>query len=76
MKKERRSDRRKKRQGLEVLAVPVVEAGEAVGLGRSASYAAARRGDIPTVKIGSRLLVPVDIFREQLRAKAKAKNTP
>jgi len=28
-------------------------------LGRNASYAAAARGDIPTIKIGSRLRVPV-----------------
>jgi hypothetical protein len=28
-------------------------------LGRNASYAAAARGDIPTLKVGSRLRVPV-----------------
>ena len=29
------------------------------GIGRSASYEAARRGEIPTIKIGRKHLVPV-----------------
>lgn len=38
----------------------VPEAGkEFFGLGRGASYEAARRGDIPTIRIGRRLLVPI-----------------
>lgn len=41
-----------------VLSVP--EAGHAYfGIGRSAAYEAARRGEIPTIRIGKRLLVPV-----------------
>ena len=32
---------------------------EFYGLGVSASYAAARRGDIPTLRIGGKLIVPV-----------------
>ncbi|MBV9201239.1 MAG: helix-turn-helix domain-containing protein [Alphaproteobacteria bacterium] len=39
-----------------VITVP--EAGEQLGLGRNAAYEAAKRGDIPTVRIGRRLLVP------------------
>lgn len=39
--------------------VTVPEAGQFLGLGRDAAYAAAVRGDIPTLKIGRRLLVPV-----------------
>jgi hypothetical protein len=40
------------------LSVP--EAGRIYfGLGRNASYAAAKRGEIPTLKFGSRLRVPV-----------------
>ncbi len=38
------------------LTVP--EAGKVLGLGRNSSYDAARRGEIPTVRIGKRLLVP------------------
>jgi excisionase family DNA binding protein len=36
----------------------VEEAGRMLGLGRQAAYAAARRGQIPTLKIGRRVLVP------------------
>lgn len=36
----------------------VVEAGRRLGIGRGAAYRAARRGDLPVVRIGNRLLVP------------------
>jgi len=36
----------------------VPEAGELLGLSRPASYAAAKRGDIPTIRIGRLLRVP------------------
>lgn len=35
----------------------IEQAGAAIGLGRSQAYAAAARGDIPTVRIGERKLV-------------------
>jgi excisionase family DNA binding protein len=38
--------------------VSVPEAGQELGIGRNAAYDAAKRGDIPTIKIGRRLLVP------------------
>lgn len=41
------------------LTIDVPEAGRLLGLGRNAAYDAARRGDIPTLRIGQRLLVPV-----------------
>lgn len=47
-------------QGLTYLNVP--EAGAYIGLGRAASYAAAKRGDLPTVRIGRRVVVPVPKF--------------
>ena len=34
------------------------DTGKALGLGRNSTYEAARRGDIPTIKIGRRILVP------------------
>lgn len=47
------------------LTVP--EAGrEYFGLGRNASYEAARRGDIPTIKIGRLLRVPVAAMDRKL----------
>lgn len=40
------------------LTYDVPEAGKLAGLGKNASYDAARRGEIPTIKLGGRLLVP------------------
>ena len=39
------------------LSITVEHAGSILGLGRSQAYAAAMRGDIPTVRIGDRKLV-------------------
>jgi excisionase family DNA binding protein len=39
--------------------ITVPEAARVLGLGREAAYAAARRGEIPTLRIGRRVLVPV-----------------
>lgn len=39
-------------------ACSVPEAAELLGLGRSAGYAAAKTGQLPTIKVGRRLLVP------------------
>ena len=36
----------------------IEEVARLLGIGRSSAYAAARRGEIPTVPIGRRLLVP------------------
>jgi predicted DNA-binding transcriptional regulator AlpA len=49
------------------LVLDVPQAGAKLGLGRSASYAAAKRGDIPTIKIGRLLRVPIKAFEEKLR---------
>ena len=40
------------------LVLTIEEAGKLLGLGRSGTYEAAKRGDIPALKIGSRILVP------------------
>jgi hypothetical protein len=40
-------------------------------LGRNASYEAARRGDIPTIKIGRLLRVPVVALERMLQATSK-----
>jgi hypothetical protein len=42
----------------ESLVLEVPEAGAMVGLTRNASYAAAKRGDIPTIRFGRLLKVP------------------
>ena len=41
-----------------LLTLTIEEAASALGIGRSSAYEAARRGDIPAVRIGKRLLVP------------------
>ena len=40
------------------LVYGVIEAGALLGLSKNASYLAARRGQIPTIKIGSKIRVP------------------
>ena len=47
--------------------IPVPDAGALFfGLGRNASYEAARRGDITTIKVGGRIVVPVAPLAEKL----------
>lgn len=47
----------------------VTEAAEVLGIGRSAAYEAARSGEIPAIRIGKRILVPV-VALERLLAEA------
>lgn len=44
---------------LDRLTCSVPEAGRRLGIGRDAAYAAAARGEIPTLRLGRRLVVPV-----------------
>jgi hypothetical protein len=56
---------------VKTLAVP--EAGRVYfGIGKNAAYAAARRGDLPVIKIGGKLRVPV-VALERLLAQAGTK---
>ncbi|PWE78688.1 hypothetical protein XF30_19975 [Bradyrhizobium sp. SUTN9-2] len=48
------------------LVYDVPEAGALLGLGRNASYEAAKRGDIPTIRIGKLLRVPKVAFDQML----------
>jgi hypothetical protein len=50
----------------EPLGISVPAAGAQIGLGRAASYQAAKAGSLPTIKIGSRLIVPVTRFQKML----------
>lgn len=47
--------------------VTIEEAAEILGIGRGSAYEAARRGEIPTLKIGKRLLVPKAQLERMLR---------
>jgi len=50
------------------LSINVEEAGAVVGLGRTASYDAVRRGDIPARRIGTRLVVSLPALARWLEA--------
>ena len=50
----------------EKLSIPVPLAGRAFGLGRNGAYEAVKRGDIPSLKIGGRLVVPTAPLRRLL----------
>jgi hypothetical protein len=51
----------------EPLTISVPEAGERYfGLSRNAAYAAAERGEIPTIRIGKLLKVPVRALEQML----------
>lgn len=47
-------------------SITIVEAGEILGMTRSAAYRAAKAGEIHTISIGSRYLVPVAWLEELL----------
>lgn len=52
---------------IECLTMPIwPDAGKRLGIGRNAAYRAAARGEIPTIKVGSRLLVPKAAFDRML----------
>ena len=44
------------------VTITVEEAASILGIGRSAAYDAARRGQLPTRRLGRRLFVPVPAF--------------
>ncbi|MDP2859330.1 MAG: helix-turn-helix domain-containing protein [Bacillota bacterium] len=50
----------------ECLTYTVGEAAKAIGVGRSLAYELVRRGDLRTVHVGRRILVPRDAVRDFL----------
>jgi excisionase family DNA binding protein len=48
------------------LTITVEEAAAILGLGRSAAYEAARRGQLPSRRLGRRVVVPVPLLLEWL----------
>jgi excisionase family DNA binding protein len=54
------------------LTISVSEAAERLGISRNLAYEAARRGDIPTIRIGKRFLVPVVAFERMLDQSTEA----
>lgn len=54
------------------LTLSIEEVATLLGLGRSAAYEAARRGEIPTRRLGRRVIVPVPALLAWLGAAAPA----
>jgi excisionase family DNA binding protein len=48
--------------------ITIEQTAHVLGLGRTAAYDAARRGELPTRRLGRRLLVPVPALLEWLGA--------
>lgn len=51
---------------MERMTITIEEAARALGIGRSAAYEGARTGQIPTIRIGKRVLVPVEALKRKL----------
>jgi excisionase family DNA binding protein len=52
------------------LTLSVDEAASLLGLGRTAAYEAARRGEIPSRRLGRRVIIPVPAFLDWLGVSA------
>lgn len=51
----------------EPLTITVERAGQLLGISRGLAYDLVRRGEIPAVRLGRRLVVPADAIDEILR---------
>ena len=63
------------RQNDERLTYNVEEAGRLLGISRASAFEAARRGDLPTIRVGKRLLVPKRALERMLEDVGKPKAT-
>jgi excisionase family DNA binding protein len=54
------------------LTVSVEEAAQLLGLGRTAAYEAVRRGQLPTRRLGRRIVIPVPLLLDWLGLPAAA----
>ena len=46
--------------------ITVIEAAEILGIGRSSAFEAVRRGELPHVRIGKRIVIPVVALEKML----------
>lgn len=52
--------------------ITVAEAGRVLGISRNAAYEAVHRGEIPAIRVGKRILVPLEALEAMLtRARFK-----
>lgn len=52
--------------------VTVPEAARRLGIGRSTAFAAAKRGDLPSIRIGGRVVVPIAALDRLLAGEKRA----
>lgn len=52
---------------MEKKVITIPEAAEALGIGKNSAYEAAKRGEIPVLRIGRRLVVPRAAFERLLQ---------
>ena len=57
---------------MDKLLLRPVEAAEAIGIGRSKVYELIARGELPSVRIGSSVRVPVDALRAWITRQLEA----
>ena len=55
---------------IECKTLTIEEASKALGVSRNKAYEAAKRGEIPTIKIGKRILVPRAALERMLQGAA------
>lgn len=60
----------------EKYVLTVVEAGRRLGLSRPLAYRAVNNGDIPAIRVGRRILVPVAALEKLLSEAGKPKPQP
>ena len=53
------------------LTISVPEAGRRLGIGRNTAYEAARLGQLPVIRIGKRMVVPIAAFEAMLAIQSK-----
>lgn len=54
------------------VTISVIEAGRRLGIAKNTAYEAARRGEIPIIRIGRRIVVPLAAFEAMLAVKSKS----
>ena len=59
---------------MEKQALSILEAAEILGISRSTAYEAAKTGELPTIKLGKRILVPL-VALERMLSEVPAKAT-
>jgi excisionase family DNA binding protein len=57
------------------LAFTIEEAARAIGISRGGAYRSAHTGELPTVRIGGRLLVPRDALKELIAERARRRSS-